>query len=72
MWRFSGIRPFSRAADSAPSTRQRGQLVRQLAGQDHAGPHNRRRPRRGAPSTAGSSAYRNGGFEALAPVSAKR
>ena len=65
LFRYSLIRE---AADSALSTRQRGQLVRQLAGQDHAGPHNRRvRVARGT-IDRWVRAYRAGGFEALAPV----
>jgi len=66
LFRYSLIRE---AADSSLTTRQRGQLVRELAARDHAGPHNRR-------VTVGRGTidrwirdYRAGGFEALAPVS---
>ena len=65
LFRYSLIRE---AADASLSTRQRGQLVRQLAGADHAGPHSRRvRVARGT-IDRWVRAYRAGGFEALAPV----
>jgi putative transposase len=66
LFRYSLIRE---AADSSLTTRQRGQMVRELAAQDHAGPHNRRvRVGRGT-IDRWVRAYRSGGFEALAPVS---
>jgi putative transposase len=65
LFRYSLIRE---ASDAALSTRQRGQLVRQLAAQDHAGPAGRRvRVGRGT-IDRWVRAYRAGGFEALAPV----
>jgi putative transposase len=64
LFRYSLIRE---AADSSLSTRQRGQLVRELAGQDHAGPHGRVRVARGT-LDRWVRAYRADGFEALAPV----
>jgi putative transposase len=65
LFRYSLIRE---AADYGLSTRQRGQLVRQLAGVDHVGPGNRRvRVARGT-IDRWIRAYRAGGFEALAPV----
>ena len=65
LFRYSLIRE---ASDSALSTRQRGQLVRQLAGTDHAGPHNRRVMVARGTIDRWIRAYRSGGFEALAPV----
>jgi putative transposase len=65
LFRYSLIRE---ASDATLSTRQRGQLVRQLAVQDHLGPGNRRvRVARGT-IDRWIRAYRAGGFEALAPV----
>jgi putative transposase len=65
LFRYSLIRE---AADASLSTRQRGQLVRELASQDHAGPAGRRvRVARGT-LDRWARAYRAGGFEALAPV----
>ena len=65
LFRYSLIRE---ASDAALSTRQRGQLVRQLAAQDHGGPAGRRvRVGRGT-IDRWVRAYRAGGFEALAPV----
>jgi putative transposase len=64
LFRYSLIRE---AADPALSTRQRGQVVRDLAGRDHAGPGGRRvRVARGT-LDRWIRAYRAGGFEALAP-----
>ena len=65
LFRYSLIRE---AADASLSTRQRGQLVRQLAGQDHAGPHNGRVSVGRGTIDRWIRAYRAGGFEALAPV----
>jgi putative transposase len=64
LFRYALIRE---AADPALSTRQRGRLVRDLAGREHAGPF-------GAPVTVSRPsldrwirAWRSGGFDALAP-----
>ncbi len=66
LFRYSLIRE---AADESLSTRQRGQLVRQLASREHLGPKDRRiRVRRGT-IDRWIRAYRSGGFEALAPES---
>ena len=66
LFRYSLIRE---ASDATLSTRQRGQLVRELASQDHVGPGNRRvRVARGT-IDRWARAYRAGGFEALVPVS---
>jgi len=65
LFRYSLVRE---AADDSLSTRQRGALVRQLAGKDHAGPGERRaRVARGT-IDRWIRAYRAGGFDALAPV----
>ena len=65
LFRYSLVRE---AADEQLSTRQRGALVRELAGRDHAGPGERRvRVARGTVDRW-IRAYRAGGFEALAPV----
>ena len=66
LFRYSLIRE---AADESLSIRQRGQLVRELAGRDHTGPGGRQvRVARGT-IDRWIRAYRAGGFEALAPVS---
>ena len=66
LFRYSLIRE---ASDSSLSTRQRGRLVRELAGRDHAGPGDQRvRVARGT-LDRWIRAYRSGGFEALAPAS---
>ena len=66
LFRYSLIRE---AADESLTTRQRGQLVRELAGRDHPGAKDRRvRVARGT-IDRWIRAYRSGGFEALAPVS---
>ena len=65
LFRYSLIRE---AADESLTIRQRGQLVRELAGQDHAGPNDRRiRVARGT-IDRWIRAYRVGGFEALTPA----
>jgi len=65
LFRYSLIRE---AADESLTIRQRGQLVRELAGQDHAGPNDRRiRVARGT-IDRWIRAYRAGGFEALTPA----
>ncbi len=66
LFRYSLVRA---AADQSLSTRQRGRLVRELAGQDHAGPHDRRVTVGRGTIDRWVRAYRSGGFEALAPVS---
>ena len=66
LFRYSLIRE---AADESLTTRQRGQLVRELASREHVGPKDRRiRVRRGT-IDRWIRAYRGGGFEALAPES---
>jgi putative transposase len=66
LFRYSLIRE---AADESLTIRQRGRLVRELAGSDHAGPNERRvRVARGT-IDRWIRAYRADGFEALAPVS---
>jgi len=66
LFRYSLIRE---PADESLTVRQRGQLVRELAGRDHTGPTGD--PVRVARGTIDRwiRAYRSGGFEALAPVS---
>jgi putative transposase len=65
LFRYSLVRA---ACDATLSTRQRGQLVRELAGQEHLGPGNRRvRVARGT-IDRWIRAYCSGGFESLAPV----
>lgn len=65
LFRYSLVRE---AADCQLTTRQRGALVRELAGKEHAGPRERRvRVARGT-IDRWIRAYRAGGFEALAPV----
>ncbi len=66
LFRYSLIRE---AADESLTTRQRGALVRELAGREHVGPNGRRiRVGRGT-LDRWTRAYRGGGFEALAPAS---
>jgi putative transposase len=65
LFRYSLVRE---AADESLSVRQRGRLVRELAGRDHAGPNDKRvRVARGT-IDRWIRAYRGGGFDALAPV----
>jgi len=65
LFRYSLIRE---AADESLTVRQRGRLVRHLAGCDHAGPKGRRvRVARGT-IDRWIRAYRRSGFEALAPT----
>ena len=65
LFRYALVRP---AADPDLSPRQRGRLVRDLAGRDHVGPDGARV--RVARSTLDQwvRAYRDGGFDALVPV----
>lgn len=65
LFRYSLIRE---AADQALTKRERGELVRELAARDHAGPDGRRL--RVARNTLDRwiRTYRTGGFEALAPA----
>ncbi len=65
LFRYSLIRE---AADSSLTKRERGYLVRELAGRDHAGPGGQRI--RVARNTIDRwiRTYRSGGFEALAPA----
>lgn len=64
LFRYSLIRE---AADRSLTTRQRGQLVRELAIREHTGPHGQAvRVSRGT-IDRWIRDYRNGGFEALAP-----
>jgi putative transposase len=66
LFRYSLIRE---AADESLTVRQRGRLVRELAGRDHAGVNGQRvRVARGT-IDRWIRAYRRGGFEALAPTS---
>jgi putative transposase len=65
LFRYSLIRE---AADESLTVRQRGALVRQLAGRDHAGPNDRRVTVGRGTIDRWIRAYRAGGFEALAPV----
>ncbi len=66
LFRYSLIRE---AADESLTIRQRGALVRELAGREHVGPNGRRlRVGRGT-LDRWIRAYRTGGFEALAPAS---
>ena len=64
LWRYQLIRE---AADPAYSTRQRGQMVRQLAEREHPGPFGT--PVRVARATLDRwiTAWRRGGFDALVP-----
>lgn len=66
LFRYSLIRE---AADVSLTVRQRGRVVRELAGGDHVGPNGR--PVRVARGTIDRwiRAYRAGGFDALAPAS---
>ena len=66
LFRYSLIRE---AADDSLTTRQRGRLVRELAGSDHAGPLGRRIRVSRKTMDRWIRAYRAGGFEALTPVS---
>jgi putative transposase len=66
LFRYSLIRE---AADQSLSIRQRGQLVRELAGRDHIGPNDRRITVGRGTIDRWIRAYRAGGFEALAPTS---
>ena len=52
LFRYSLIRE---AADESLTVRQRGRLVRELAGRDHAGPNDRRVRWHAGRSTAGSA-----------------
>jgi len=68
LFRYSLIRE---AADESLTIRQRGQLVRELAAREHAGPNGRQvRASRGTIDRWVRD-YRRGGFEALAPVPRK-
>ena len=65
LFRYSLVRE---AADESLTVRQRGRLVREMAGRDHAGPAGTRvRVGRGT-IDRWIRAYRAGGFDALAPV----
>jgi putative transposase len=66
LFRYSLIRE---AADESLTTRQRGALVRQLAGREHVGPNGRRIKVTRGTLDRWIRAYRAGGFEALAPQS---
>jgi putative transposase len=69
LFRYALVR---QCADPELSSRQRGRLVRDLAGRDHVGPDGQRR--RVARSTLDEwiRAYRNGGFDALVPAPGSR
>ena len=64
LFRYALVRD---AADPGLSKRERGRLVRQVAGREHVGPDGR--PVRVARGTLDQwiRAYRHGGFEALVP-----
>src|ERR1017187_9146502 len=66
LFRYSLIRE---AADESLSTRQRGQLVRELASREHIGPNDRRIRVGGGTIDRWIRAYRAGGFDALVPES---
>jgi putative transposase len=66
LFRYSLIRE---AADESLTTRQRGQLVRQLASREHVGPNDRHITVGRGTIDRWIRAYRSGGFEALAPES---
>lgn len=65
LFRYSLIRP---AADVSLTTRQRGRLVRQLAAQDHLGPHGERVRVSRTTIDRWIRAWRTGGFDALTPA----
>ena len=66
LFRYSLIRE---AADESFTTRQRGQLVRELASREHVGPNDRRIRVGRATIDRWIRAYRAGGFDALTPES---
>jgi putative transposase len=66
LFRYSLIRE---AADESLTIRQRGALVRELAGVDHVGPNDRRIKVGRGTIDRWIRSYRGGGFEALAPES---
>jgi putative transposase len=66
LFRYSLIRE---AADESLTTRQRGALVRELAGREQVGPNDRRIKVGRGTIDRWIRAYRCGGFEALAPES---
>lgn len=65
LFRYSLIRP---AADQELSTRQRGRMVRQLAGQDHVGPFGDRVRVSRTTIDRWIRAYRAAGFDGLVPT----
>jgi putative transposase len=65
LFRYSLIRP---AADASLTTRQRGRLVRQLAAQDHLGPHGEQIRVSRTTIDRWIRAWRAGGFDALIPA----
>ena len=64
LWRWSLIEP---AMDDALTSRQRGQVVRELAGREHAGPSGRTVSVSRKTIDRWISARRSGGFDALVP-----
>lgn len=66
LFRYSLVR---QAADASLSTRQRGRLVRELAGGEHASPWGERVIVSRNTLDRWIRAYRHGGFEALVPTS---
>jgi putative transposase len=65
LWRWSLIEP---AMDPALSSRQRGAIVRQLAGREHAGPSGRAVAVSRKTLDRWIAARRSGGFDALVPA----
>jgi putative transposase len=65
LFRYSIVRE---AADEELTTRQRGLMIRHLAGRDHIGPDGRRVQVSRGTIDRWLRAYRAGGFEALAPA----
>jgi putative transposase len=64
LWRWSLIEP---AMDDALTSRQRGQVVRELAGREHAGPSGRTVSVSRKTIDRWITARRSGGFDALVP-----
>ena len=65
LWRWSLIEP---AMDPALTSRQRGAIVRELAGREHAGPSGRTVPVSRKTLDRWITARRAGGFDALVPA----
>src|SRR5260370_20800354 len=65
LWRWSLIEP---AMDPALTSRQRGRVVRELAGREHSGPWGRTVSVSRKTIDRWITARRSGGFDALAPA----